>query len=252
MIRPLTLICVMLFLLAGFYDYQTTHSSDVIDQKIAAVRAQAEAARNDTKMLQTEWTWLNRPDRLQPFAAKFLSLQQITPAQYVPLAQLAQHLPDPGPPPAPVVIAPPAPVFTPAILPAAPAAPATPPPVILAAAVLPPVTLAAPHQPAAVAKLAAHTPPSSPQFNVASAVPAPRPAAKPIILAAVQPRPAPRIRLAAITRPAVVAHAPVMVAANAPAPVTATRSYSSLGMAQTSSSLPPPVAVTDAAWQGNQ
>jgi hypothetical protein len=99
MIRSFTLICVMLFLVSGFYDYQITHKVAVIDQQISDLRTQAADTRNDSKMLQTEWSWLNRPDRLQPFAAQFLSLQQIAPTQYVPIEQLAQRLPAAGPPP---------------------------------------------------------------------------------------------------------------------------------------------------------
>ena len=100
MIRSFTLICVMLFLISGFYDYQITHKVSVIDQQISDLRHQTADTLGDSKMLQTEWSWLNRPDRLQPFAAQFLALQNVAPTQYVPMDQLAQRLPPAGSPPA--------------------------------------------------------------------------------------------------------------------------------------------------------
>jgi len=298
MIRPLTLICMALFLFAGFYDYQTTHRVDQIDQQIASTREAAAAARNDTKVLQTEWSWLNRPDRLQPFAAEFLSLQQVTPAQYVPLDQLAEHLPAPGSAP---------PVAQPAALPTttlasdAPAAasPAQPAAVKLAESspvTVTPKTTATPSlQPdttatkapastipdARLAEAAAPpmaSPASTPDdaslaslernLRLEAAAPATasalgdsQPAApKAVKFAAAPVHATPRVALAG--RPAAAApraapsypaqSGPVLVADSDPRQTSPPRSFSALGMAQTTPALPAPVAVSDAAWRNDQ
>ncbi len=255
MIRPLTLICVVLFLFSGFYDYQTTHQVDLKDQQISTIRAQAIAARQSSKILQTEWSWLNRPDRLQPFAAQFLSLQEVAPSQYVPLAQLAQHLPAPGSVPAiapNVEFAAAAPIAAPIItLAAAPITPAAAPvaaPVKLASA-LPVAKPTA--QPRLAEQAPVKTPAKAPATQLASIEPqsSPEPAApaKPRAVAVASAAPARRI-----ARP--VAR-PVMVAENEPprsSPIMSERSASSLGMAQGGLALPAPVAVSDAAWRNDQ
>ena len=300
MIRPLTLICVMLFLFAGFYDYQTTHRVDLIDQQIENTRAAAAATRDDTKVLQTEWSWLNRPDRLQPFAAQFLSLQQVTPAQYVALDQLSQHLPEPGAAPLPVA----APVNLPATI-IAEAAPAAVKPAEAGVTEIPQLALAIPagtpadHAPpkttepavghaelveaqpvvAAPIKLAANTnvalasierdlQPVVPAHTTPSVLAAAEPVAlKPVELAAAPARlavrlaPARQVRLAALAPVHRVTAGPVpsplpsavIVADNEAArPAAAPRTLSALGMAQGASSLPAPVAVSDAAFRSDQ
>ncbi len=159
MIRSFTLICVMLFLVSGFYDYQITHKVAVIDQQISDLRTQAADTRNDSKMLQTEWSWLNRPDRLQPFAAQFLSLQQIAPTQYVPIEQLAQRLPAAGPPPVTALqlaeneAAATTKAIETKLAQTNPPAPAAAPPIQIAAAPAPKVVAAPPHAPTLVADL---------------------------------------------------------------------------------------------------
>jgi len=296
MIRPLTLICMVLFLFAGFYDYQTTHRVDQIDQQIASTREAAAAARSDTKVLQTEWSWLNRPDRLQPFAAEFLSLQQITPTQYVPFDQLAEHLPAPGPPPAAVPAPLPATTLASAASVSAPAQPgevklaeATSPVRIRVA--LPPTESAAatsPNRPAPVASVAEAVAPianpvgpggapsgedpslssierslqadasaRSTQSALGEAQPA---APRPVKYAAAPMRSAPRPTLAyraAVIAPraatALPAPGTVLVADNDQArEPAAPHSLSALGMAQSTPSLPAPVAVSDTAWRDDQ
>jgi len=287
MIRPLTLICMVLFLLAGFYDYQTTHRVDLIDQQIASTSAAAVAARGDTKVLQTEWSWLNRPDRLQPFVAQFLSLEQVTPAQYVPLDQLAGHLPAPGSvPPAPATLpattlASAAPTVTTPAQAGSKLADATSAPVAGVSASLrtspseaPPSDLAAARSVPATRLAEANVAPAFHANRVVSRSPDAGVQATPSALGAAQPPLPTPVRLAAAPvpaapklalayRPAAIARrqAPALSAAPNPVvmadndaarPASAPRSLSALGMAQSSPSLPAPVAMTDAAWRSEQ
>jgi len=284
MIRPLTLICVMLFLFTGYYDYQITHRADQVDQQIAETRAAAADARGDAKLLQTEWSWLNRPDRLQPFAVQFTSLQQVTPAQYVPLDQLTRHLPEPGSaplPPTTLAAAETAPAKPTVTVPAAPVVVAAASPAPVKLVLEPTVATPAPH-PAPPVQLAEAKPvitaavkPAAPVIAqnsslerkpaasaLAVATPTALASAQPIAPKPVRPAAAP-VRLAARITPAYrppalvysprVTASPVMVAENDTArPAASPRSLSSLGMAQAAPPLPAPVAVTDTAWRNDQ
>jgi len=138
MIRPFTCLCLAAACGSGLYLYSEKHRTVMLDRTIAGVIHGTEAARARTGLLRAEWALLNEPTRLQDMADKYLALKPMAPTQFVPIADLPNHLPPPetaaeaqastdaedadGAPPA-----------TPASDTATPAAPTAPPPVAEAA-----------------------------------------------------------------------------------------------------------------------
>ena len=138
MIRPLTLVAMLLAAGSGLYLYQVKHQAQLLDEQIAHILKDTDHVRQHTGELVAEYALLNDPARLQDLATAHLHLRPTEPAQFTNLAELGHRLPAPG---APRPAAPdPAPATTPATAPAVAAIPA---PIVVAA--LPP---AAPSRPA--------------------------------------------------------------------------------------------------------
>ncbi len=94
MIRPFTVLCVLLAGASGMYLYTAKHRTTVLDQQISQVAHDTQAIRERTAMLRAEWALLNQPDRLQALASRFLPhLHPLAPGQFVQMTALAQHLP---------------------------------------------------------------------------------------------------------------------------------------------------------------
>lgn len=227
MIRPFTLICMLLACGSGLYLYQTKHRVQLLDRDIAQTVQATIAARDRAGVLRTEWTLLNDLERLRALADQHLQLRPVAPGQFTTLAELANRLPPPRVPEpepaatsvlqseaAPAVEAQPEPEVaelpTPPVPPPAPRAPQ--PQVQLASVQIPPPKLAAKAAPEAALIRAAE------RRQLADVAPRPGPA------------PAPR---------------PVATIASAPmaAPVYSAPQASSLGMASRTM-LPPPVPVS--------
>jgi hypothetical protein len=164
MTRPLTCLTLIAAAGAGLYLYQEKHRAQMMDREINRVVHATEQTRDRVTMVRAEWAVLNEPDRLAGLAAQYLSLQTMTPGQFVQVADLGSHLPPVGAPSLP----------PPAI---EPAAPITPP---LAAATPTPVMPATKPMPAPL--VAFNVPRSEPARQaplVAATVPKPEPAIKP-------------------------------------------------------------------------
>jgi hypothetical protein len=175
MIRPFTLICMVLAGGSGLYLYQCKHQAQVLDREIAKTIKQTETTRERIGMLRAEWALLNEPERLADLARAHMTLQTLQPAQFVAMNDLAAKLP-----------APPSSQHAPTE--------AEPEEAPLTAAVTAPT--AKPTQVATAASAAAgpETKPPEPKPVVAAAEPKPAPARHP-------PRPAP-VQLAAESAPA--------------------------------------------------
>jgi hypothetical protein len=242
MIRPLTLLTMGAAALAGLYLYQVKHSVAQLDRELRGINRQTEQARERTQVLRAEWALLNEPDRLRQVAQRHLSLEAMTPGQFVRLAEIERRLPAPrhfaGPPSlfAPIEPTGDGRATAIALAAAAPRAPAPTPAAQVAASPAPvPATAQAAAVPAAAATAAA----------AVAAAEAPRPAAQTPRVAAAAPRPAPPpapVRPALhVERPA-PAPAPPRVAA---APAITPTVVSALGGA--GPSLAPPVPIARAA-----
>jgi hypothetical protein len=173
MIRPLTLITMLLAALSGAYLFAVKHRAQVLDDQLAAI---AQASRLDAqriRVLQAQWALEIDPTRIGILANHFTNLQPMKPSQLVSLDALQESLPPPGSP---------APGANPQN--AAPSLPATDAPVAQAAPTLPlppdlpPVVLASAVTPAPVHTPSHAVPHSAPHIastNFAATLPPPRP-----------------------------------------------------------------------------
>lgn len=99
MIRPITLITALLFVLSGAYLFSVKYRSQLLDDQLTAT---TEATRLDAqriRVLQAQWALEVDPSRLSQLSAQFMStLQPMKPSQLVTLAALTAALPAPGSP----------------------------------------------------------------------------------------------------------------------------------------------------------
>ncbi|HQT63357.1 MAG: hypothetical protein B7Z75_00135 [Acidocella sp. 20-57-95] len=244
MIRPLTLLTMMLAAGSGAYLFAVKHKAQVLDDQLASVAQQTRLDEQRIRVLQAQWALETAPPRLKQLAAQFTDLQPMKPAQLVTLASLETSLPPPGkvapidnpvapmPPQitaaAPPVAAPPVSSPPVASLPVtAPVAQAPVPQKFLAAAAPAPAPVTAPVVPPVA--MASATPTAMPKIPQPAAV-KPAPAVK---LASVAPhhpvKPSqPASRLAAKSAPHDVSHlAPTVVAETLPPPHAAAPVYHS-------------------------
>jgi hypothetical protein len=101
MIRPFTLITMILAGLSGAYLFAVKHRAQTLEDQVAKI---AEATRGDaaaTVVLQAEWARDIDPSRLKQLAAAFSPLRPMQASQLVTLAQLQAALPAPGSAPPP-------------------------------------------------------------------------------------------------------------------------------------------------------
>ncbi len=99
MIRPATLICMVLAAGSGLYLYQVKHQAQLLDEQIARILKDTDHARQRTGELMAEYALLNDPSRLQDLASAHLHLRPTEPTQFTSLAELSHRLPAPGAPP---------------------------------------------------------------------------------------------------------------------------------------------------------
>ncbi|MFN7307691.1 MAG: hypothetical protein ACK5TQ_14105 [Acetobacteraceae bacterium] len=216
MIRPLTLVSLIVAAGAGLHLYQVKHSVSMLDRELHEVNRQTKVVRERTQILRAEWALLNEPDRLRQVAQRHLALEPMAPAQFIREAELDRRLPNArpfaGPPslfgpielpirapeaimvPAPVVAAPtPQMVASPA--PAPRPAAVEPPPRLNAAAMPPPAPSPAPPPAPPRITPALHVAPATPPppaivasalGGAAGALPPPIPLSRPVPLGAPQ------------------------------------------------------------------
>lgn len=98
MIRPFTVVCMLLACGSGLYVYQTKHRALLLDRDIGHTLKLTEAARERTTALRAEWALLNEPERLAELSRQHLGLRSLVPSQFVTLADLGAKLPAPLPP----------------------------------------------------------------------------------------------------------------------------------------------------------
>jgi hypothetical protein len=107
MIRPFTLICMLLACASGLYLYQTKHRVQLLDRDIAQTVQATTAARDRSGTLRTEWTLLNDLERLRVLADQHMQLRPVAPSQFTTMADLGNRLPAPRAPepePAPALM----------------------------------------------------------------------------------------------------------------------------------------------------
>ncbi|OYV24665.1 MAG: hypothetical protein B7W99_01110 [Rhodospirillales bacterium 20-58-10] len=181
MIRPLTLLTMILAAVSGAYMFAVKHRAQVLDNQLASVAQQTRLDQERIRVLQAQWALETAPPRVKQLAAQFTDLQPLKPSQLMTEATLATVLPPPGkvapatnpaqPPPAVVAEAS---IPAPSVAAKAPSPPAPAVPNVLAVAASPIAPKSAPSSPkptppAKLAAVVAHHAASQPHQVVLTA-----------------------------------------------------------------------------------
>ncbi|PPQ26825.1 cell division protein FtsL [Rhodopila globiformis] len=95
MIRPITIATCLMACGSGLYLYQSKHEVQLLDRTIERTVHETAALREQSRLLVTEWTMLNDPERLRQLSDTYLNLRPIAPTQFTSLADLDNRLPPP-------------------------------------------------------------------------------------------------------------------------------------------------------------
>ena len=77
-------ICLVLGLVAlAYVIYQVKYESRALDAEIATLAKQIDEERDGIAVLRAEWSLLNRPERIERLAQKYLKLAPAKPTQLV-------------------------------------------------------------------------------------------------------------------------------------------------------------------------
>lgn len=88
MIRLSSVIWVVVIALSAFGLYSVKFKVQTLRTQIAQVQQQLEVERESANVVAAEWTYLNRPDRLQKLAAAHLQTREVTVEQIAEVAAI--------------------------------------------------------------------------------------------------------------------------------------------------------------------
>ena len=84
-------ICLVLGLVALAYGiYQVKYDARALDERIAVLDKEVEKERDALAVARAEWSLLNRPERIERLAKKYLELAPAQPAQVVVLDEVTE------------------------------------------------------------------------------------------------------------------------------------------------------------------
>jgi len=82
-------ICLVLGLVAlAYVIYQVKYEAHGLDERIVVLNKQIDEERDSLAVLRAEWSLLNRPDRIERLAKKYLKLAPVRPQQLVILDEV--------------------------------------------------------------------------------------------------------------------------------------------------------------------
>jgi cell division protein FtsL len=85
-------ICLVLGLVAlAYVIYQVKYEAHTLDGQIVALNKQIDDERDSIAVLRAEWSLLNRPERIERLAKKFLKLEPVRPQQLVILDEVTDR-----------------------------------------------------------------------------------------------------------------------------------------------------------------
>lgn len=85
-------ICLVLGLAAlATVIYQVKYEARSLDEKIALLERQIEEERDSLAVARAEWSLLNRPERIERLAKKYLELNPANPQQIVILDEVTEN-----------------------------------------------------------------------------------------------------------------------------------------------------------------
>ncbi len=106
MMRPISLLCMLLAIGSGLYLYRVKYHAQLLDREINLTLRGADDARARAALVRADYALLNDPIRLQELTDQYLPLKTTQPTQFTTLADLERRLPPigiavPEPPPEP-------------------------------------------------------------------------------------------------------------------------------------------------------
>jgi cell division protein FtsL len=85
-------ICLVLGLVAlAYVIYQVKYEARALDEEIASLGKQIDEERDALAVLRAEWSLLNRPERVERLAQKYLKLSPAQPRQLVTVDTVSDH-----------------------------------------------------------------------------------------------------------------------------------------------------------------
>jgi cell division protein FtsL len=85
-------ICLVIGLVAlAYVIYQVKYEARALDRQIIAVSKEIEAERDAVAVLRAEWSLLNRPERIERLAKKYIHLEASAPRQIVTVDSLTDR-----------------------------------------------------------------------------------------------------------------------------------------------------------------
>jgi len=91
MIRPVTIIWLLLVAAVGYTMFQVKYEVMQQEETLAKLNQQITDGRERVRVLQAEWSYLTRPDRLGRLAQRYLDLTPMSSAQIVPLSAVPER-----------------------------------------------------------------------------------------------------------------------------------------------------------------
>ncbi len=84
-------ICLLLGLVAlAYVNYEVKYQTRGLDHQIGRLNHRIGKERDNIAVLRAEWSLLNRPERIERLARKFLNLQPVKPQQLITLSTISQ------------------------------------------------------------------------------------------------------------------------------------------------------------------
>jgi cell division protein FtsL len=85
-------ICLVLGLVAlAYVIYQVKYEARALDDEIASLNKEIDTERDSLAVLRAEWSLLNRPERIERLAEKYLKLAPVQPRQLVTLDTVTER-----------------------------------------------------------------------------------------------------------------------------------------------------------------
>lgn len=101
MLRAFNIALVLVVLLLAFVLYSFEHRMRAGERALARLSGEITEERETIRLLDAEWSYLSRPERLERLAREHVGMGPVAPAQFIPREELSSRIPErPAPNPA--------------------------------------------------------------------------------------------------------------------------------------------------------
>jgi|HubBroStandDraft_6_1064221.scaffolds.fasta_scaffold1135085_2 hypothetical protein len=91
MIRPGTIVWLLLVIAVGYAMFQVKYEVMQQEETLARLSKEIADSREQIRVIDAEWSYLTRPDRLKRLAARYLNLAPIAAAQIAELSTVPER-----------------------------------------------------------------------------------------------------------------------------------------------------------------